>query len=585
MEANAQHTPTTIILPAGTYRIVIPGSGEDAAVTGDLDVAGNVTIIGASAATTQIVGDALADRLFDVLTGGTASLANLTLRDAVAPNNVPGAAIRNAGALTLTAVTISNTRAPLNQGGALYSSGSATLTNVTITGAQALTGGAVYSTASGTLDVSNSTLSTNQTVCCDQAGAGGHGAGIYNAGIATLDSVTLDTNKTSCCAGSTVGYGNGGGVHNASGAALFLTNVTLSANGANDGAEGGSSAGKGGGLYNAGAATLTNVTATQNTAAPNGGNGLYNEPGGSVQLRNTILAANGSGANCAGASVITLGFNLESGTGCGLSLARGDLVNTNPVLGPLQLNGGTTRTHALPPGSPAVDAGTNTECPATDQRGTTRPLEGNADGRVVCDIGAYELVPPSSPSTATATPTGTRTPTATRTITPTRTPTGTPTETRTPTLTRTPTDTRTPTATRTSTPTRTATPTRTPTRTITPTATATPTRCSPRPSVDVAQAPTGAGQLSVSVSAHTSQATSTNALSTLRLTRLDNARVDLNGQAGITSPQNVTLPAGTQQVSFTVSRLAANQPSTVQFTAVDTCGDWPSFVGGGPGAF
>jgi hypothetical protein len=55
------------------------------------------------------------------------------------------------------------------------------------------------------------------------------------------------------------------------------------------------------------------------------------------------------------------------------------------MLGPLADNGGPTQTHALLPGSPAIDAGDNTACPATDQRGVTRPLG------AACDIGAYEF--------------------------------------------------------------------------------------------------------------------------------------------------------------------------------------------------
>jgi hypothetical protein len=56
-------------------------------------------------------------------------------------------------------------------------------------------------------------------------------------------------------------------------------------------------------------------------------------------------------------------------------------------------NGGPTLTHALPATSPAVDAVTNVStCPPpnTDQRGITRPQDGNGDGGVACDIGSYE---------------------------------------------------------------------------------------------------------------------------------------------------------------------------------------------------
>jgi hypothetical protein len=65
----------------------------------------------------------------------------------------------------------------------------------------------------------------------------------------------------------------------------------------------------------------------------------------------------------------------------------GDQVNTDPMVGPLAENGGPTLTHALLTGSPAIDAGDDAVCPATDQRGVSRPQG------VACDIGAYEYVP------------------------------------------------------------------------------------------------------------------------------------------------------------------------------------------------
>src|SRR5207249_1910027 len=115
---------------------------------------------------------------------------------------------------------------------------------------------------------------------------------------------------------------------------------------------------------------------------------------GSVRLKNTIVA-NNTGGNCSD-PVVSLGNNLDSGNTCALT-GPGDLINVNPMLGPLQNNGGPTDTHALAAGSPAVDAAANAGCPATDQRGAARPFDGNGDGTPTCDIGAFELnIPPPS---------------------------------------------------------------------------------------------------------------------------------------------------------------------------------------------
>jgi VCBS repeat-containing protein len=70
----------------------------------------------------------------------------------------------------------------------------------------------------------------------------------------------------------------------------------------------------------------------------------------------------------------------------------------DPKLGPLQDNGGPTWTHAVLPGSPAIDAGTNDIAPPTDQRGFARIFDGNRDGFPVIDIGAFEVV--NNPPTA-----------------------------------------------------------------------------------------------------------------------------------------------------------------------------------------
>jgi hypothetical protein len=166
--------------------------------------------------------------------------------------------------------------------------------------------------------------------------------------------------------------------------ALLLTNVTLTEN----------SATSGGGIYNAentqNPLELTNTTILSNTNQPaSPGAGMLNV-GSPLLLKNTLVAFNGTQGNCAG-SISSAGHNLTSDATCSFT-NTGDLTNTNPLLGPLQDNGGVifayggaAPSYALLPGSPAINGGTNAGCPTVDQRGLTRPHGPR------CDIGAFEI--------------------------------------------------------------------------------------------------------------------------------------------------------------------------------------------------
>jgi len=162
-----------------------------------------------------------------------------------------------------------------------------------------------------------------------------------------------------------------------------LTNVTISGNQV-------IGAGKGGGIENSGVLSLANVTIADNSAPDGNGGGISNNTAtadGFVSLRNTIVAAGASGDACLG-SFNSLGYNIASDSTCGFG-AAGDQ-KTDPMLGPLQDYGGAAFTHPLL-GGPAIDGGTNTNCPPSDQRGVTRPQDGNLNSVATCDIGAYEL--------------------------------------------------------------------------------------------------------------------------------------------------------------------------------------------------
>ena len=116
-------------------------------------------------------------------------------------------------------------------------------------------------------------------------------------------------------------------------------------------------------------------------------------------MKNTIVAAN-TLDNCdteqiTGGIISSQGNNISTDDSCNFTKPT-DKQNTNPRLGPLQNNGGPTDTRALLAGSPAVDAGANTACTPRDQRGVARK-DGDANGTVICDIGAFEAATNTKP--------------------------------------------------------------------------------------------------------------------------------------------------------------------------------------------
>lgn len=197
-----------------------------------------------------------------------------------------------------------------------------------------------------------------------------YGGGIYNYGTLTVANSTFAGNRTN---------GNGGGIYNYFGA-LTVINSTFSGNSA--GASIGGAGGGGGGIYNnSGTLTVTNSTFSRNGTGDSGG-GIYNG-GGTSTLRNTIVANNLISIypvrNCSGA-ITDGGGNLVWGD----SSCPSTFINADPKLLALANNGGATQTMALDTGSAAIDAALPAHCPATDQRGVSRPQGAH------CDIGAFE---------------------------------------------------------------------------------------------------------------------------------------------------------------------------------------------------
>ena len=284
-----------------------------------------------------------------------------------------GGGIENRSVLNMVNSIVSENIAEFDGGGVDNFFGNATLTNSTVSGNSATSDGGGISNE-GTLTLAHSTISGNT--------ATSEGGGIWNEGTLTLMDSTVSGNIAA------EGFGDGGGIWNSG--TLAVTSSTVSGNIA---------AVEGGGIYDIdGSVTLIGSTVTGNAAEAGGGISIASD---TVELVNTMVAKNTAafGLDCFG-SPTSLGYNLIGDvSGCGFTATTGDLVGDDanpidPLLGPLQDNGGPTFTHALLAGSPAVDSIPVADCNdidgvpvATDQRGVSRP-QGSA-----CDIGAYELVP------------------------------------------------------------------------------------------------------------------------------------------------------------------------------------------------
>jgi hypothetical protein len=269
------------------------------------------------------------------------------------------------------------------------------------------TGGGVDNESNATVTIINCVLSGN---------AAGLGSGVFNGGMLTIANSTVSGNTASSGAGA---YNDGSGT-------LMVTNSTVSGNTATL---------AGGGIFNIGTVAIANSTLSDNAADLGA---IHNED--TLDVGNTILNTGVAGGKIFdnSGSIISHGYNLCSDDGGGFLTGPGDQINTDPVLGQLQDNGGPTFTHELLPGSPAIDTGDPnfTPPPFSDQRGAG--FDRVVNGRI--DIGSFEVqgptVTPTSTPTPTATPAATPSPTATATATPT--PTGTPRPSPTPRVTPTP---------------------------------------------------------------------------------------------------------------------------------------------------
>lgn len=322
---------------------------------------------------------------------GTLSLTSSTVSSNYGGKG--GGIFTHDGALSLTSSTVSDNNSGGEGGGIFTRSGELTLLNSTVSGngnfGDGTPGGGIY-TDSGNVSLINSMISGNITGYGVGAGTGGGGVFTSSGDLSLLNSTV---------SGNTVKQGPGGGISTFSGE-VTLVNSTVSGN---------SSGGVGGGIY----AQYGNVSLISSTVSSNSATGSSNYYGGmffdasgggifvnnvsyysdsNFSLENSIVSGNfssGEGPDVGG-SAPTINHSIVGGDT--IFIPGTGFISIPAMLGPLAFNGGPTQTHALLPGSGAIDAGISTE--QFDQRGFPRVVDlpgvTNEAGNNGVDIGAFE---------------------------------------------------------------------------------------------------------------------------------------------------------------------------------------------------
>jgi hypothetical protein len=394
--ANTTGSGTVTLARSCVYSLRQPDNTPSYTSANGLPIITGAVSIRGEGATIQRVSDTgtLSFRFFQVAGGGSLVVDRLTLRGGAGQSG--GAVlVLTGGAATLRATRLATNHAGSGgavaagtgthldieqseithnvadtSGGGVLTASTALVTDTTIAHNSATAGGGVENVL-GTITITRSTLRDNTAT-----GAGG--ALDNEFGDATVSASTVSGNRANI----------GGGVF--SSGSLLVANSTFAGNAA--------AVGAGVANHHFRAVVVNSTFAANEVTAAGSGSAVYNE-GGDFRVVNTIMSAN-AGGNCndaAGTAVSDGGHNLSSpheDLSCPPSFGRGD-----PMLGPLEDNGGPTETMALAVGSAAIDAGDDTICGAAvdsggaggqDQRGVARP-----QGRH-CDIGAVEVMDPRS---------------------------------------------------------------------------------------------------------------------------------------------------------------------------------------------
>lgn len=386
-EANALAGLDEIHLPAGTFALTLAGAGENAGATGDLDLVDDLTLIGAGERLTVLDAAGL-DRLFDShppAGGLTLWLEDLTVRGGVTSGaDGDGGCFRNPenGVLLLGRVTVRDCHGP-RQGGAIFNGGRFEGNEVSLLGNGVLD---LNSGAGGAI----ANVGANGRVLLLRSELRGNGAQVGGAIYTSADFVTPNTSEVRIEQSSLIGnraLQGGGAILDNSLTRVFLEDSTVAQN---EAGFGGGLANDGGGVY-----LIRNSTIVFNHAnAIGGGIEEVHFAPDFIFLRNSIVAGNTAdnlGPDCHFRMTSEGGTLIGDPAGCQLTGGKGDQLGADPRLGPL-LRLGARIWAALPqPGSPAIDRGANALCSAADQLGNPRPVDGDGDGRAVCDLGAIEL--------------------------------------------------------------------------------------------------------------------------------------------------------------------------------------------------
>ena len=306
---------------------------------GQLEIDSHVDIQGLGADQLTLDGDGNS-RVVSVRPGTTALVSGLTIRGGKACDDGGGGIYNDHGTLTLSAVLVTANSADTHGGGILNWAGVLTLFDSTVAGNEAGRSGGGIRNSGGSLTIANTTISAN------------------------------------------ISYAGGGGISTSRGS-VAVTNATISAN----------SAEGGGGIFNGSGASYSNITLHNTIVAGN----TVVDPVDTFDVHGEFDSA--SSLNVIGVIDGSMGLD---GAGTLYGSVQSPL---DPTVAALQWNGGCTPTHALLPDSPAIDVGSNARANAAgltrDQRGFGRFADGDDNGTIIVDIGAYEFRGPLIVSTAT----------------------------------------------------------------------------------------------------------------------------------------------------------------------------------------